>query len=139
MPSTRPSRVQECEYLYPSGRTCRRIPKRGERLCRDHKRARRQPSSEDAAFYRNLQAWTEHLERLTVDQMAVEVLYALGELYPVLHSRLSRAHRLIFSRALLAIAELTERTTLERLARDRPAAQQFKTECLRAGIPLPTL
>ncbi|HKR27138.1 MAG TPA: hypothetical protein VJS11_06770 [Acidobacteriaceae bacterium] len=115
--------LQECQYAYPDGRTCRRIPKRGERLCRDHKNARRLPASEDAAYYRRLEIYDNHLRRLAPDQLAQEVQFALIRLYPVLQRRLSRAHRHIFSCALLAIATLTERDALNRIAQRQPAAR----------------
>lgn len=133
--------LHECEYVYPTGRTCRRIPKRGERLCRDHKRARRLPSSEDAAFYRHLEIYDNHLRRLPPDRLADEVQYALIQLYPVLHGRLCRAHRLIFSRGLLAIATLTERNVLSSCAQRQAAAQSaehLKAECLPRGTTAST-
>ncbi|HLJ79132.1 MAG TPA: hypothetical protein VKT75_17055 [Acidobacteriaceae bacterium] len=132
--------LQECQYAYPDGRTCRRIPKRGERLCRDHKNARRLPASEDAAYYRSLEIYDYHLRQLSPDQLAQELQLALIRLHPVLHGRLSRAHRLILSRALLAVATLTERQALNQLARRQPPAESaphLKAECLRAGITRP--
>ena len=30
--------LAECSYRYPDGRNCRRIPRRGESLCPDHRR-----------------------------------------------------------------------------------------------------
>ena len=132
--------LQECQYAYPDGRTCRRIPKRGERLCRDHKNARRLPSSEDAAFYRRLEAYDQRLRHLSPDQLAQELQLALVRLYPVVHGRLSRAHRLVFNCALLAIATLMERDALNRIAQRRPiapSAAHLKTECLRPVITPP--
>jgi hypothetical protein len=132
--------VHECTYLYSDGRRCRRIPKRGERLCRDHKNARRLPASEDAAYYRRLEIYDNHLRRLSPDQLAVELQFALVRLSQVLQRRLSRSHRLVFSCALLAIATLMERDALNRIAQRQPAAPSpahLKTECLRPGITPP--
>lgn len=100
--------VHECEYLYPGGRRCRRIPKRGDALCRDHKRARRLTHDEDPAFCRHIEAWANHLITLPLDVLAAEVALALSAMHPILESRFRRTHRLLFSRAEIAIAALVE-------------------------------
>ena len=103
-----PPHVNECAYLYPEGRRCRRIPKRGERLCRDHKRARRQTHTEDAAFTRQMEAYADRLMTLPLSRLAAEAAFALSAMSPILESRFRRTHRLLFCRAELAIAALVD-------------------------------
>ncbi|HKO11875.1 MAG TPA: hypothetical protein VJV22_07905 [Acidobacteriaceae bacterium] len=103
-----PPHVHECHYLYPDGRRCRRIPKRGERLCRDHKRARRSTHTEDAAFTRQIEAYADRLMSLPLDVLAAEAAFALSAMSPILESRYRRTHRLLFSRAELAIAAFVD-------------------------------
>jgi len=100
--------VPECTYLYSDGRRCRRIPKRGERLCRDHKRARRLTHTEDAAFTRQVEAYADRLIGLPLDVLAGEVELALSGMEPILSSRFARTYRLLFSRAEIAVAALAE-------------------------------
>ena len=100
--------VHECAFRYPEGRRCRRIPKRGETLCRDHKRARRQTHTEDAAFTRQMEAYADRLMTLPLPHLAAEVQFALAAMQPILSSRFSRTYRLLFSRAEIAIATLAE-------------------------------
>ena len=100
--------VPECTYLYPDGRRCRRIPKRGERLCRDHKRARRLTHTEDVAFSRHVEAYADRLIGLPLDVLAGEVGLALADMRPIIESRFGRTYRLLFSRAEIAVAALAE-------------------------------
>ena len=100
--------VHECAYRYPDGRRCRRIPKRGETLCRDHKRSRRRTPTEDPAFCRQMVAYTDRLITLPLDVLAAEVQFALAAMHPIFDSRFSRTWRLLFSRAEIAVAALAE-------------------------------
>src|SRR6185312_8521370 len=91
--------VHECAHRYSDGRRCRRIPKRGETLCRDHKRSRRRTPTEDPAFCRQMVAYTDRLITLPLDVLAAEVQFALAAMHPIFDSRFSRTWRLLFSRA----------------------------------------
>ena len=110
--------VHECNHRYPDGRRCRRIPKRGEPLCRDHKRSRRQPHTEDPAFIRQMEAYADRLITLPLDVLAAEVQFALAAMHPILDSRFSRTWRLLFNRAEIAVAALAEELQI----RQRPPA-----------------
>jgi hypothetical protein len=113
--------VHECAYLYPDGRRCRRIPKRGETLCRDHKRARRQPQTEDAAFTRQMEVYADRLMTLPLSRLAAEAQFALAAMQPILSSRFARTYRLLFSRAEIAVAALAEELQARQAAPARPA------------------
>ena len=100
--------VKECAYRYPDGRRCRRIPKRGEPLCRDHNRARRLTHTEDAAFRRQMEAYADRVITLPLPRLAAEVQFALSAMHPIFDGRFSRTWRVLFNRAEIAVAALDE-------------------------------
>ena len=113
--------VHECAHRYPDSRRCRRIPKRGETLCRDHKRARGQPRAEDPAFTRQMEAYADRLITLPLDVLAAEVQFALAAMHPIFDSRFSRTWRLLFGRAEIAVAVLAEELQIRQTLPARPA------------------
>lgn len=104
MPASTPARVQECAHIYPDGRTCRRIPKRGEKLCLGHQaHRRRRPGEEDEAFERQMTGWADQLDAMPLEKLlciAQESLIGVAEL---IDRKASRAHRVAFTRASIAV------------------------------------
>jgi hypothetical protein len=62
--------VKTCAYAYPSGKTCGRIPRRGETLCHDHRRiAPADPGVDRSAFEAEMFRECERLEFLPLDDV----------------------------------------------------------------------
>ncbi len=100
MPENRSTRVQECAHIYPNGRTCRRLPKRGEKLCLGHQtHRRRRPGEEDELFEKQMNGWVEQLDALPLEQMLAVLQASLAGISELIDRKSSRAHRLAFARA----------------------------------------
>jgi len=55
----------ECAHVYKTGHRCRRIPARGQTLCRDHRvPPRPSPAQAEAAFDREMSFWLADPHRL---------------------------------------------------------------------------
>jgi hypothetical protein len=109
--------IDTCTYVYPEGRPCRRIPKRGESLCPSH-RPRRHAETKDELFERQMFAWGEHLQALPLDQLLETTRQSLARISPLIERRISRPYRAVYARAAMAAGVTAE--TLE-AARARPA------------------
>ena len=114
--------VQECAHLYPDGRHCRRLPKRGHRLCHGHQHPRRLPGREDAAFHQQMFAWVDRLHALPLDDLLHILAGCLSDLTPILERKASRRHRLVFTRATIAITQTQELVDAARIARRAQSA-----------------
>jgi hypothetical protein len=96
--------VEECVHILPSGRKCRRIPKRGQKFCSSHRpgRRRRPPLHEDHAFRQQMFAFVERLQTLSLPDLLYETTGLLTDIHLLIDRRCSRPHRLAFSRACAA-------------------------------------
>jgi hypothetical protein len=102
--------IGTCTYVYPTGRPCRRIPKRGETLCPSHQTRRRSATS-DELFERQMTAWVDHLQAMSLEQLLAATQESLNGIAALLERKACRAHRAIFTRAAIAAAMAAE--TLE--------------------------
>ena len=105
--------VEECVHLFPDGRKCRRIPKRGQKLCPAHhpQRRRRTPLEENEAFLKEMFAFVDTLRAMD----SADLLYAttgfLADIHALIDRCSSRSHRIAFSRASTAVG-IAQRTRL---------------------------
>jgi hypothetical protein len=103
--------VAECTFTYESGRKCRRLPRRGETLCRDHRRhaaASRQPIEANAADEEAAdREWKEvfaTLDSLPLDQLLKDLGDTLLRLGPLVTAHASRHEIALFNRATCAFS-----------------------------------
>ena len=104
--------LTECIHLYDDARKCRRIPKRGDKYCAAHRAnpsLPRNPGDEDAAFIRQIEAFVAHLHTLPLEDLLDTAAVSLSNLFPAIHTRLSRRTRLLFTRASVAASLASER------------------------------
>jgi hypothetical protein len=105
MPASTPARVQECAHIYPDGRTCRRIPKRGDKFCLGHQAHRqRRPGEEDEAFERQMTGWADQLDSMPLEKLLCATQESLIGIAELIDRKASRAHRIAFTRAAIAVS-----------------------------------
>lgn len=119
--------VNECAYLYETGRRCRRLPRRGESLCRAHKSPRPQPGEEDAAFQSLMALWIERLHQIPLDHLLEALQSSLEGIHEIIQSKSSRRHRMDFGRALIAVCVANERLSDAIAARTAAAAKSGRS------------
>jgi len=102
--------IVECSYLYPDGRHCRRLPRRGETLCRDHRRlAARQPlrpaltDSGKQAFDQQMQQAAEEILSMSLPDMLCHLGDCLNALEELMESKASSAEFAQYTRATMAV------------------------------------
>ncbi|HEX4065352.1 MAG TPA: hypothetical protein VHZ09_04955 [Acidobacteriaceae bacterium] len=98
--------IDTCAHVYPDGRLCRRIPKRGESLCPGHRR--RSAESGDEVLERQMEAWSDHLHALPIEQIFATAVESLNVIGPVIERRFPRKHRTAFIRAAISVAVAAE-------------------------------
>ncbi|HUB18307.1 MAG TPA: hypothetical protein VL990_06710 [Acidobacteriaceae bacterium] len=115
--------VEECIHVFPDGRKCRRIPKRGHRFCPAHRPHRGRTPLENEAFHREMFAFCDRLQALSLPALLAETNGALADIQGVIERYASRRHRLAFTRATIAVTMACDRVaeTAQSL-RQRPAA-----------------
>lgn len=132
--------VEECVHILPDGRKCRRIPKRGQKLCPAHRSRRRPraPFEEDQAFVQEMTAFIRSLKTIQTADLLYGTVGFLGDLQPLIERRLSRRHRVTFHRASVALSVSADR--LVHLARGMypPAAPRTQPQ-QPAGAVYPPL
>ena len=99
--------VAECSFLYPDGRNCRRIPRRSQTLCRDHRRrpaARLRTPTEEEAFHQQQSNAADEILRLRLDQMLHHAQECLMAIEPFIEAHAPAAERVRFMRLGTAIA-----------------------------------
>ena len=113
--------VEECVYLYPEGRKCRRIPKRGQKLCSTHRPQprRRAPLEENEDVIRQLLAFADTLRALPTADLLYETTGLLADIHVLIDRRSSRRHRIAFHRACAAVSIAADRLA-EFAQRSRP-------------------
>jgi hypothetical protein len=130
--------IQECQFQYGGGRHCRRIPKRGEAYCRDHRRSVRalppahprlaRAFDSDAAVSR--ERYRPPLGGLGLDELLLDIAASLHSLEPLVRGSASSQEILRYQRACTAAGlamdrvaglPVTLRQALPRLPTDRLA------------------
>lgn len=99
--------LAECAFLYPDGRNCRRIPRRGETLCPDHRRqaaVRVRSRSEQQTFDQEQNKAADEIIRLPLDQMLDHAQECLIALEPWIEANAPAVERTRFMRVDTAIA-----------------------------------
>jgi hypothetical protein len=96
--------IRTCSYVYPSGKTCGRIPRRGESLCRDHRRlAAPEPSAAEEAFDQEMYCECDRLAPLPLDQVLSSAQQHLNALDSLLTVRSRRRERACCTKAVIAV------------------------------------
>ncbi len=113
--------VEECVYFYPDGRKCRRIPKRGQKLCSTHRPQprRRAPLEENDDVIRQLLAFADTLRALPLADLLYQTTGLLADIHVLIDRRSSRRHRIAFHRACAAVGIAADRLA-ELAQRSRP-------------------
>lgn len=117
--------IAECTYLYPDGRHCRRLPRRGESLCRDHRRlvsAPRKTEADDEAFSRQMFAAVDEICALPLDQMLNHLSDCLNGLHLFVEAKASSIERARYHRAVIAAGAAMDCVT----AQPRVFAESFR-------------
>ena len=100
--------IAECTYLYPDGRHCRRLPRRGESLCRDHRRlAARRPATaatdrDEDAFDQQMRQAAEEIRAMPLPAKLEHLCDCLNTLHDFIEARASSAERSSYTRASIA-------------------------------------
>ncbi len=105
--------VEECVHLFPDGRKCRRIPKRGQKLCPAHRSQphRRAPLEEKEAFYKEMVAFIAHLEAMETADLLYATTGFLADIHALVDRCSSRRHRIAFHRATASVGIAVDRLT----------------------------
>ncbi|HET7346677.1 MAG TPA: hypothetical protein VFJ10_05070 [Acidobacteriaceae bacterium] len=99
--------LAECAFLYPDGRNCRRIPRRGDTLCPDHRRQaaiRVRTTTEEQAFHLEQNKAADEIIRQPLDQMLDHAQECLMALEPWIEVNAPAVERTRFMRIGTAIA-----------------------------------
>lgn len=96
---------EECVHILADGRKCRRIPKRGQKLCPAHSAPprRRTPLEENDAFQRDMASFLDHLNPLPLPELLNQTVGLLAEIHLLIDRHASRRDRLAFARATAAV------------------------------------
>ncbi len=101
---------EECVHLFPDGRKCRRIPKRGQNLCPAHRpQLRRTRLEENDAFQRDMASFLPGLNALPLPQLLNQTIGLLAQIRLLIDRHASRRDRLAFARATAAIGVAGDR------------------------------
>lgn len=95
--------VHECQYVYETGRKCRRIPKRGEDLCPGHRPNPRRSHHSDPGFARRLLGYADQLRLLSLEDLCCTLQDDLARIQPIVDRKSSRAAYEPFARAFVAV------------------------------------
>jgi hypothetical protein len=101
--------VHECQYLYETGRKCRRIPKRGDDLCPGHRPNPSRPHHDDPDFARRICGYAGQLRGLSFDDLLRCLQDDLARIQPTMERKSSRATYEPFARAFAAVTVAVER------------------------------
>lgn len=101
--------LHECEYIYETGRKCRRIPKRGESLCPGHRPDRKRSVHDDPEFVRQIGAFIDQLRAADTLSLICCLQDAMRSIQPIIERKSSRATYIPFARAAVVVAIAIER------------------------------
>jgi hypothetical protein len=106
--------VEECVHVNEKGHKCRRIPKRGQKLCPAHRTRRRGRAvlGEDPAFFQEMDAFMNRLKAMNLEDLLYATNGALGDIHGLIDRRSSRRDRAAFMRATVAVGEAMDRIFL---------------------------
>jgi len=98
--------IPECTFLYPDGRNCRRIPRRGESLCPDHRRQaaiHRREAAGEQAFLQLMNQAADEIIRLPLDGMLDHAQECLMDVEAFIAANAPAHQRVRFMRAVTAV------------------------------------
>lgn len=101
--------IHECEYIYETGRKCRRIPKRGESLCPGHRPHGKRSVHDEPDFQRQIAAFIDQLRAADTLSLVCCLQDALRAIQPTIERKSSRAAYVPFARAVVVVAIAIER------------------------------
>lgn len=101
--------VHECEYIYDTGRKCRRIPKRGESLCPGHRPHTKRSVHDEPEFRRQIAAFIDQLRAADTYSLVCCLQDAMRTIQPIIERKSSRATYVPFARAAVVVAIAIER------------------------------
>lgn len=106
--------VEECVHVNEKGHKCRRIPKRGQKLCPAHRTRRRQRGvlEENPAFFLEMDEFMNHLQAMNLEDLLYATTGALGDIHALIDRRSSRRDRAAYMRATVAVGEAMDRIFL---------------------------
>jgi hypothetical protein len=106
--------VEECVHVNEKGHKCRRIPKRGQKLCPAHRARRRQRGAleENPAFFQEMDVFMNRLKAMNLEDLLYATTGALGDIHALIDRRSSRRDRAAYMRATVAVGEATDRIFL---------------------------
>lgn len=128
--------VNECAYLYDTGRTCRRIPRRGETFCPAHrnKAARRNRERE---LQTEMMAWVERLHQMDIEELLDALNGSLSDIQPLIERKCSRRAYAAFTRATIAVTAALDRLSAA-FAGYRAADEQRRRSLSSSPAPAPS-
>jgi hypothetical protein len=103
--------VEECIHVNEAGHKCRRIPKRGQKLCPAHRKNGRQRRllEEDDAFLLQMFAYVDQLKAMNLEDLLYATGGALADIHSLIDRRSSRRDRAAFTRATVAVTSASDR------------------------------
>jgi hypothetical protein len=102
--------VRTCSHVYSSGKTCGRIPRRGETLCRDHRRAHPvEPGLDRSAFEAEMFRECERVALLPLDQVLDAAQEHLVAIYSFMERRTSPRLHAHYTKATIALTNAIDR------------------------------
>jgi hypothetical protein len=106
--------VEECVHVNEKGHKCRRIPKRGQKLCPAHRTRRRQRGvlEENTAFFQKMDVFMNQLKAMNLEDLLYATSGALGDIHGLIDRRSSRRDRAAYTRATVAVGEAADRIFL---------------------------
>lgn len=100
--------IAECTYLYPDGRHCRRLPRRGESLCHDHRRlvargpAHTATDRDEEAFNQQMREAAEEILAMPLPAKLEHLRDCLNALHGFIEAKASSEERSDYTRATMA-------------------------------------
>ena len=127
--------VHECEYIYETGRKCRRIPKRGESLCPGHRPHARRSVHDEPEFQRQIAAFIDQLRAADTFSLVCCLQDAMRTIQPIIERKSSRATYIPFARAAVVVAIAVERFSATSAPSNAAQQQLFAIRSMRTAPP----
>jgi len=108
--------VHECQFVYETGRKCRRIPKRGEDLCPGHRPNPNRSHHDNPGFALRLLGYADQLRLLSLEALCCTLQDDLARIQPIVDRKSSRAVYEPFARAFVAVTVAIEQLEFLRAA-----------------------
>ena len=127
--------VHECEYIYETGRKCRRIPKRGESLCPGHRPQHKRSVHDEPDFQRQIAVFIDQLRSADTLSLVCCLQDAMRTIQPIIERKSSRATYLPFARAAVVVAIAVERFSATPAPSHAAQPEPFAIRSMRTAPP----